>query len=439
MISDLSRIFIIFLFFSISLSQPAIQASKFDLLNVTKEKIDEEIIDEEYIIGKVFVSFIDQEGGDIRFKLKDEEMAAYPKPLYLQRCPEFKKSINNDSIVEIDSRIIKESLIEFLSYLLIKKAHISSENKWELFLLSQEYKIRSLEEIIEHEIIKNISSNNAMEIYLEANTHNQHTLGAQIMKELILTDLASVFSLNVQKLNCSHTQLLKIIGYMENSCEEGWLYKFFYKWSKELEDKNLIPKDTFISSLRQSFCPQNMSLEQLTEHVIPINLITLDSLLIPSLQNKNASLSILSKLITMNSSFNCDQSWLFLYMFQWTNKLITRRFLQKDDFKKLIKLFCLQNMPYEGLISKVFVTRTISDSRIIELLNDKLILNSQTINCLLDSKTMQDKEGCVPKKPKKVVEEIIDDNSYSFLGFMIVCELCLYYEIGKIILWCRGE
>ena len=315
---------------------------------------------------------------DVTFQIGEENVTAYGKLIYLEACPEFKNH-HKDGIVQIDPRISKEAFVEFLKYSFSGRVNMISNNIWDLLLSSQLYKIRSLELLTQKEILNKTSDSNAMEIYHHAYILNHRELMETLETEWILDRTSDVLTPLIFPLNYTLPMLRHTLSLLHSQCTEGWLYSLFFNWSKVLENREIIPKDSFQLNLHNMFCPQKMEFEQKLEFVFPASILKLSQILTPDVHDLNYTLEELSDVLSDIQS-HCAEGWIYLFFYEWTQKLIKRGFLQEGDFSNLSDYFCLDKMAYDQILSYVFKTNTMTPAQMIAINSEQIVAQNNTIN-----------------------------------------------------------
>ena len=330
------------------------------------------------LLSSTLIDGINGEMVDITFQIGEENVTAYGISFFFEACPEFKNH-HKDGIVQIDSRISTEAFIEFLKYSVSGRVNLISNNIWDLLLSSQLYKIRSLEILTQKEILNKTSNSNAMEIYHQAYILNHRELMETLKTEWILDRTSYVLTPLIFPLNYTLPMLMHTLSLLDSQCAEGWLYSLFFKWSEVLENREIIPKDSFRLILHNMFCIEKMEFEQKLEFVFPAGLLKLPQILTPDVHNLNYNLGELSDVLSDIQS-HCAEGWMYLFFYEWTQKLIKRGFLQEGDFSNLSDFFCLDKMNYAQILSIVFKTNTLTPAQMIAINSEQIIAQNKTIN-----------------------------------------------------------
>ena len=340
-----------------------------------QEKTLDSSFQREKLLSSTLINGINVEMVDITFQISEENVTTL---FIFEACPEFRNH-HKDGIVQIDPRISKEAFVEFLKYSFSGRVNMISNNIWDLLLSSQLYKIRSLELLTQKEILNKTSDSNAMEIYHHAYILNHRELMETLETEWILDRTSDVLTPLIFPLNYTLPMLRHTLSLLHSQCTEGWLYSLFFNWSKVLENREIIPKDSFQLNLHNMFCPQKMEFEQKLEFVFPASILKLSQILTPDVHDLNYTLEELSDVLSDIQS-HCAEGWIYLFFYEWTQKLIKRGFLQEGDFSNLSDYFCLDKMAYDQILSYVFKTNTMTPAQMIAINSEQIVAQNNTIN-----------------------------------------------------------
>ena len=364
------RLFILILVLLPLKADPALE-SKFPEVASTQTNTE--------LISIFFNNINKKELNDIIFEVSGEEIPAYGRPFYFLLCPAFADRHNNGR-VKIEINISKENFIKFLEFILTKRININSWNMWELLLASQTYKMKSIEEGIVERIFAEIRESNAVEIYKEAHRLNQEYLMKNIKSKWIITATTRVFNGGVYMLNYSLPLITNILEILANErrCGEGWIYGFFYEWSKRLHNRGIIADKDFKHTLHPLFCLHQMPLKDILQYVYPTYI---DALFLPEHLELNYTLHQMENILNVGSAY-CNDGFLYQFFFNWYKNLLGKGILKEGDFQSISKYFCVKRIPFEQFLN-VYKTDTIPQNTVIELLYQQIAKQNQTISQLL--------------------------------------------------------
>ena len=222
--------------------------------------------------------------------------------------------------------------------------------------------------------------------------------------EWILDRTSYVLTPLIFPLNYTLPMLKHTLSLLDSQCAEGWLYSLFFKWSEVLENREIIPKDSFRLILHNMFCLEKMEFEQKLEFVFPAGLPKLPQILTPDVHNLNYTLEELSDVLSDIQS-HCAEGWMYLFFSEWTQKLIKRGFLQEGDFSNLSDYFCLDKMEYDQILSIVFKTNTLTQAQMIAINSEQIIAQNNTMN------SKDQKIDSLDRKIEEMNQTIISQNN----------------------------